>query len=333
MKSWRYALVSLLFPLEITAAAFFLMYSCSLNPGIRNTVSSDLDFDKFSLILTEAEKEVYKHLPEGERQDFLELCWKFRDPDPTTEENELREEFKERVAYANRWFSPIPGDRLSHGPQAQIRDAGWFTERGKVYIILGPPDRMFFLLSDGDFHMLEQDQLNERWRYDSASEESWDYDRYKMAAYFYQAQGRWSAEYTPELIDTIAEVKDDYLNASLSPRLSLRFEVKFGHNHLILKIPVNKINFTNEGNGLLKANFRAVVTPYRGAEKLEEQTFSQEFKINKADKREKRDLLMEIPFQLPSPGAYLLDVILEDITGGEVVGLCRALGSAIVKKS
>ena len=313
----------------LAAAGLLMMASCSLNPRARTTVSPDLDFEKFSLLLSEGEKEVYKHLPEGERQEFLELCWKFRDPEPATEVNELREEFKERVAFANRWFSPIAGDRLSRRPDAQIRDAGWFTERGKVFLVLGFPDRMFFLLSDGDFRLLEHDQLNERWRYDSASEETWEYDRYKMVAHFYQEGGRWYADYSPELIDTMDEIKQDYLNASLSPRLRFQFEAKFADGQLSLKIPVNKVNFVEEIDFLI-ARFRVKVTPYKGTQKLDEQVFSQEFKLSKIEKREKGSLTLKVPVKLPGPGAYLLEVILEDITDGEVSGRGRALASAII---
>ncbi len=313
----------------LAAAGHLMMASCSLNPRARTTVSPDLDFEKFSLLLTEGEKEVYKHLPEGEHQEFLELCWKFRDPEPATEVNELREEFKERVAFVNRWFSPIAGDRLSRRPDAQIRDAGWFTERGKVFLVLGFPDRMFFLLSDGDFRLLEHDQLNERWRYDSASEETWEYDRYKMVAHFYQEGGRWYADYSPELIDTMDEIKQDYLNASLSPRLRFHFEAKFTDGQLSLKIPVNKVNFVEE-NDFLIAKFRVKVTPYKGTQKLDEQVFSQEVKLSKIEKREKRNLTLKVPVELSGPGAYLFEVILEDITGGEVSGRGRALASAII---
>lgn len=330
MKKRRGFPLGLLFHLKLLLVVSGLLCGCSLNQPPKTKVPADLDFDKVSLILTEAEQEVYRRLSPAERPEFLDLCWKFRDPDPATEENELREEFKERVAYANRWFSPIAGDRLSQRPDAQIRDAGWFTERGKVYLVLGPPDRMFFLLTDGDFRLLEHDQLNERWRYDSAGEETWEYDRYKMVAHFYRENGRWYADYSPELLDTMAEVKRDYLNAALSPKLRFHFDVKFEDGQLALKIPANRVNFVEENN-LLLARFKVEVVPYRGVHKLEEQLFNWEIKLSPNEKREKRSLTWKIPVNLSEQGAYLLEVVLEDVTGGEVAGRGRTLGSAVVK--
>ena len=61
-----------------------------------------------------------------ERENFIESFWRRRDPNPDTEENEYREEYYERIAYANEHYaSGIPG---------------WKTDRGRIYITLGKPD-------------------------------------------------------------------------------------------------------------------------------------------------------------------------------------------------
>ena len=61
-----------------------------------------------------------------ERENFIENFWRRRDPNPDTEENEYREEYYERIAYANEHFaSGIPG---------------WRTDRGRIYIAWGKPD-------------------------------------------------------------------------------------------------------------------------------------------------------------------------------------------------
>ena len=52
--------------------------------------------------------------------------WRRRDPDPDTEENEFKEEYYERIAYANEHFaSGIPG---------------WKSDRGRIWIMYGKPD-------------------------------------------------------------------------------------------------------------------------------------------------------------------------------------------------
>jgi len=78
-------------------------------------------------IITGDEKKAYKALKtDEERENFIENFWRRRDPDPDTEENEYREEYYERIAYANEHFaSGIPG---------------WKTDRGRIYITFGKPD-------------------------------------------------------------------------------------------------------------------------------------------------------------------------------------------------
>ena len=79
-----------------------------------------------SYIITDEEKRAFRKLAtDEEREQFIEIFWRRRDPDPDTDENEYREEHYERIAYANQHFaSGIPG---------------WRTDRGRIYIMFGPP--------------------------------------------------------------------------------------------------------------------------------------------------------------------------------------------------
>ena len=80
-------------------------------------------------IITSEEREVFEKLstPE-EKEQFIEQFWRRRDPDLTTPVNEYKEEHYRRLAYVNERFkSGVPG---------------WKTDRGRVYIIHGPPDEI-----------------------------------------------------------------------------------------------------------------------------------------------------------------------------------------------
>jgi GWxTD domain-containing protein len=80
-------------------------------------------------IITDEERKAFKDLQtDEERQSFVEQFWLRRDPTPDTEENEFKEEHYRRIAYANDHFaSGIPG---------------WKTDRGRIYIMYGPPDEI-----------------------------------------------------------------------------------------------------------------------------------------------------------------------------------------------
>jgi len=78
-------------------------------------------------IITDEERTAFKQLSnDDERDQFIEQFWLRRDPTPDTEENEYKEEHYRRIAYANEHFAAgIPG---------------WKTDRGRMYIIYGPPN-------------------------------------------------------------------------------------------------------------------------------------------------------------------------------------------------
>ena len=80
-------------------------------------------------IITDEERAAFKQLTNDEERDnFIEAFWQRRDPTPDTEENEYKEEHYRRIAYANEHFAAgIPG---------------WKTDRGRIYIIYGPPDEI-----------------------------------------------------------------------------------------------------------------------------------------------------------------------------------------------
>ena len=93
-----------------------------LNKAYKDWLDKDVAY-----IITDEERKAFKKLEtDDEREHFIEEFWRRRDPDPDTDENEYREEYYERIAYANEHYaSGIPG---------------WKTDRGRIYIMYGKPD-------------------------------------------------------------------------------------------------------------------------------------------------------------------------------------------------
>lgn len=86
------------------------------------------DWEKgVEVIITPEERTAFKKLgTNAERDSFIEAFWRRRDPTPDTEENEYKDEFYRRKAFANERFSAgVPGEQ---------------TDRGRIYILHGPPD-------------------------------------------------------------------------------------------------------------------------------------------------------------------------------------------------
>ena len=78
-------------------------------------------------LITEDEKATSKALRnDEERENFIEQFWIRRNPDQRLSYNPFREEHYRRIAYANQHFSSGVD--------------GWRTDRGRIYIMYGPPD-------------------------------------------------------------------------------------------------------------------------------------------------------------------------------------------------
>jgi GWxTD domain-containing protein len=80
---------------------------------------------KVRYIVTKEERKIFLELPDSEKKEFIEEFWSRRDPDPDTVENEFKEEYFQRIDEANRLF---------HGGRP-----GWLQDRGRIYILFGPP--------------------------------------------------------------------------------------------------------------------------------------------------------------------------------------------------
>jgi GWxTD domain-containing protein len=110
-------------------------------------------------IITDEEKKAFMQLSnEEEREQFIEAFWDRRNPNPDSEDNEFKDEHYRRIEYANERFAAgMPG---------------WMTDRGRIYIVYGPPDEIESHPSGGSYQRpIEEGGGNtstypfEDWRY------------------------------------------------------------------------------------------------------------------------------------------------------------------------
>jgi len=96
----------------------------------RSSFSSRFDqtLEILSIIADEEELAGLREAPPAERLEAWQRFWKRRDPTSSTDSNERLDEFLSRVSYVMRTFSLF-------GP-------GWQTDRGRVYIRHGRPDKV-----------------------------------------------------------------------------------------------------------------------------------------------------------------------------------------------
>ncbi len=110
-------------------------------------------------IITKEEQDAFKLLTnDEERAQFIEIFWEHRNPTPGSGGNEFRDEYYRRVMYADERFSAgIPGRK---------------TDRGRMYIVYGPPDEIESHPSGGSYEYPQnqgggstQTFPFEQWRY------------------------------------------------------------------------------------------------------------------------------------------------------------------------
>lgn len=95
-------------------------------------------------IITSEEKDAFLNLAGDEARDkFIEQFWEVRNTTPGAPNNPYKEQIYERIAFANQWFGhPGAGD-------------GWRTDRGRVYITLGPPQQRAKYISNSTVRPME----------------------------------------------------------------------------------------------------------------------------------------------------------------------------------
>jgi GWxTD domain-containing protein len=110
-------------------------------------------------LITDDERAAFRKLStDEEREQFIEQFWERRNPNPGSPENEFKEEYYRRIAYANEHYaSGIPG---------------WKTDRGRIYITYGPADEIEAHPSGGNYQRTPEEGGGqtetypfETWRY------------------------------------------------------------------------------------------------------------------------------------------------------------------------
>ena len=106
------------------------------------------NFDMARYIATKAEQQIWGSLSTSEsKKKFLTKFWRDRDTDQATPFNETYAEYKQRIAVCNDQF------RTAYR-------TGWRSDRGRVYMLYGPPDYIERKSNESDM------KPHEIWRYD-----------------------------------------------------------------------------------------------------------------------------------------------------------------------
>jgi GWxTD domain-containing protein len=288
--------VSILLIATITVSLLILNGCGQSKRLIRDLPEDDRDFlSDVRYIITRHEKKRFLSLTsDRERREFRVQFWKKRDPDPTTEQNEFKEEYYNRMDQANHLFS------RGSAP-------GWLTDRGRVYVILGPPETKRVYPTGYNF-------------YDSPAE-VWFYGFFPIVFIDWTYSGdyrltplgaRYVAEINKAQIRETPQVKKE--KTPFAFQLKLVKHKKNKQHYLRIVIPYRNIVFQEGPDGYISS--LVVHVTVVETKKNISQTLDKPFviKVKEADLDVlKKDYIMDIPVKL-DPGKYEVTAVLESET-------------------
>lgn len=293
----------------LLAVFFLLSAGCFLMRVVKQDPFYGTFFEKIRLIMTDEEIKIYKRLPdEQSKEEFLEEFWRIRDPNPDTEENEYKIAFEERIEYANKWLGrgdPLKGrDQYDHA-----RYRGWDTDRGRIYIILGPPDELYF---DGSII------LGDRYlaRPEASRVEHWYYHQYRLLVVFTGVRGgRWSVNWSSHLLSIIESAKLNSVATEYREDIErmFKFDATFKENHIYISIPVTRIDFKESGDKLY-SEFKIIMNIYLDNKQIDSVEETRILSKTEEELLETEEIIFEIPYEPKLKGEYLFDIIVEELT-------------------
>jgi GWxTD domain-containing protein len=261
-------------------------------------------YETARLIMSGDEKAIFNHLPdEASRKEFIQDFWDKRDPDPDTDTNEFRDEFFERIDYAN--------ERFDEGTP------GWKTDRGRIYIFFGPPDRI------EDYPMLNDVNVK--------GMQIWVYYRYQFGIQFIDTRGDNTYTFNPHsgvlgnFYDALEMAQFGLSQQDLDgfARKFIDFDLEYDSRtkEFVILVPTDKLVFSEEDD-LLKADFEFEFFVYK-KKSPEKKVFqeSRRFEATAEEIIEMKKILFTFALDV-EPGKYLIDVI---ITGKPDLGKSRKI--------
>jgi GWxTD domain-containing protein len=283
-------------------ALVWMLTSCATIPQKRYALdeSSQEFLSKVRYTITKQEREIFLSTPPERRQEFVDEFWKKRDPDPSTEVNEFKEEYFRRLEIANALFK-------------EGTTPGWLQDRGRIYIILGPPENRLVNPGFTDFHY-------ENWYYEPNYVIVFE-DRDMNGEYQITREG----EFT--LMNVLKDPQQSWRVRKVDDKkVVFAFEMKIleeadGQQIIQMSIPYRNIWMSDEGDKLettLSVSVEIEDRTFEGKVWNTQRDFFLSLTEAELEGMVGESYTVDIPLSLPE-GKYAMTVLLENSTGEEAV--------------
>jgi len=295
--------ISILPALAITIVMMLIM----INSGCQKNKPPELnpeedEFYKYAhYFFTKDEREIFRNLTSPEaRERFIQNFWDIRDPNPYSEENEFRIEIESRFEFASKYLKegPVPG---------------WKTDRGRIYIVLGPPSvrREDFFPQGGGIIQWYYEQFNVYIRF---------IDRRGFGVFRMDLN-----TVSLELLNVLDNNKFFIVNKDGKINWdNIDFDLGYDkkEKEILIHLPAKKINYQeiSGSDNEMEAKIKVDLVIYKSS-KVDEFSRVSEIKTVKVNKdkvlEKKATITVTIPLELPK-GKLKIDTIVSDYLGDAV---------------
>jgi len=284
--------------------------SCRTNINLKNDPFYGSFYEKTQIIMTGEEKDIYKLLPnETSRAEFIEEFWRIRDPDLGTVENENKIEFEARVDYANKWFGRWNPSRGRERTSFHHDDKGWNTDRGHIFILLGPPDELHY----DSRERIPGDRI--RSRSQGQRSEQWIYYIFRIAVQFRRTptDSWYLVNPSSELVQAMETSKMILIDPGFRLGYDWRFKftARYRDDGIILSIPRERLNFKDATDKLI-AELWIKIDIYIDNLKIDSLEETRKIEGTEEELFELKEIHIHFPYIPEKKGKFIFDIIAED---------------------
>lgn len=251
-------------------------------------------------LITKQEKKIFVNLTTPqERAEFIKDFWKKRDPEPNTEVNEYQEEYLDRIEEANQLFGKN----------------GWLSDRGRVLIILGPPETKRVYPTG----LTINTSVGEPSIYEYPTE-IWYYGYYNFPIVFVDLHRSNSYQLTPLSSQHIATINKAGMMfkpqiQELKNPMDFKLNIKKngdGHYMIITELPYKNIVFIEDEGHYTAGLTMTVTTQNKKGKEFPPIEKDYTLSLTKDDLQKKADsFTMSLPMQLKA-GEYNIEITLKN---------------------
>ncbi|RFT14804.1 MAG: hypothetical protein OP8BY_2381 [Candidatus Saccharicenans subterraneus] len=290
--------------LVIVAVGSLFLVACGGSPRVKLDPESQEFYDIAQMIMSREESKIFRLLPDAEsRKEFIKEFWEKRDPFPDTPKNEFKDEFMARIIYADQ--------RFKEGGK------GRNTDRGRIYIFMGPPDKFEEIFTHEDTSV-------------RGSVIYWYYYNYNLGIEFVDEKGTGQyriRRYEGDFFEAMDILK---LGGSFGPdnifkRRLVKFQLDYDKKEkkVTIVLPAKDLNFSEDEEGAFYVDLDFVFYLYdRAGRRLGKYTENRVFKATIQEYPDLKEVPFYFDFELPEGKGYI-DVT---ISGrGEKSGRIRRL--------